>query len=74
VAVRARRVELGAEQRDVVSSRRRLEGAAQLEGIDFRPCLVPRKEVVDRVKNAQAPIIASRLPGRRKRQVGAAAW
>jgi hypothetical protein len=47
-SVAARRIEVRAQHGDVV---RRALRAAPLEGVDFRSCLMPRKEIVNRVQD-----------------------
>ena len=51
LAVRARWIVIGAEDRDVVI---RFERAAQLERVDFRAGLMARQKIVDRVKDPHA--------------------
>jgi len=55
VAMPARRVVLRGEDAHVVAGRQR---TAQLERVDLGPRLVPRQEIVDRVEDTQALIIA----------------
>jgi hypothetical protein len=54
--VRARRVEIGTDYRDVIGGG---QFAAEFEGVDFGSRLVPRQKIMDDVKDAQGAIIAS---------------